>query len=1086
MGHASLTLGNAFIVFGGDTKIEETDELDDNLYLLNTTSLKWTVAAPNGRRPSGRYGHTISTIGSVLYVFGGQLDDFFFDDLISYDLTTLQSPDSHWNFIKPNSPSPPPRTNHTVITYQDKLYLFGGTDGKLWYSDTWVFDPTDNTWTALECAGFIPAPCEGHSATIVGDIMYVFGGRSAEGKDLGTLSALKIPARKWFSFQNMGPGPTPRSGHSMTAFGGHKILIMGGESPDLDAQNPDGYANDYESNNLVFVLDTSRISYPPTANEAPAEKRVEEPRQINAPPPAIQASQIPVPVAGITSPEKRSISMETDPLSAPVQKTQQIPTKANRSESIVSELTPGYGYERVEVGDKDDQSSNSEDEAHTPKTEPRDFRDAQSDKTNTPASTIHPESPPKHKDADEFIKSESLDTLQPGSVQNLNQALEQLKASNSWYETELAAARDKGFIPSTRPPVDVLQLRRVSQRITQDTDGSLSERAILVEALSDLKEELQELQENVKNQAEQASAKIAEAEADRDDAFERMKLLEAQLMAAQGGNPSGPDGLRSIEKAQPEASGDQLATIASLTAQLNSQRNMRVLLAGDVDGTATELEKVKADNINLEQQLRTLSDRSILAEHEASRYKSQFELLEDKHKVLESTTDDHVKALAAAAVVAAAFQAKSDDFTKLMGNRDAEKAMLQERVSSLTAELEGTRMELAEANMQLTESRSILSRTTEKDTVAASALTTGVESIAAMWAASKVFGAIKKKKVNREVNRELNEADDEADEAEEDEAEENTEVASLKKQLGDVTNLYETHQKASTNATRELSDTLNEMTYLKQELVAGEKSRAEVTEQLEKAEAELKQLKEELDHTTQQRSVESEGQLEELKKQLEEYEDRYESLEKEYENSLQYVHNSDKALTKTREELTKHKDNSSKLQAEVDQMRLRLQDPEDDEDNESVGSSNAGGMRSRTDYRVGTPPAKYNSRQIDLQLKDLRAQIIILQEERDELRASTLEVKKKLITHAEDLKDSHAMIEQLEKENDALAKRVRAAEDPKGGSTSGSSDHNRSHSYLESPVDPEHADRTLDDFTSELDEIRNQRERISGILNTSN
>lgn len=1084
MGHASLTLGNAFIVFGGDTKIEETDELDDNLYLLNTTSLKWTVAAPSGRRPSGRYGHTISTIGSVLYVFGGQLDDFFFDDLISYDLTTLQSPDSHWNFIKPNSSSPPPRTNHTIITYQDKLYLFGGTDGKLWYSDTWVFDPTDNTWTALECAGFIPAPCEGHSATIVGDIMYVFGGRSAEGKDLGTLSALKIPARKWFSFQNMGPGPTPRSGHSMTAFGGHKILIMGGESPDLDVQNPDGFANDYESNNLVFVLDTSRISYPPTANETPIEKRVEEPRQITGPPPPIQASQAPVSVAGIPPPEKRSISMEANSLSpsAP-QKVQQIPSKADRSESIVSELTPGYGYERVEVGDKEDHSSNSEDEAHTPKTEPRDYRDAQSDKTNTPASTIHPESPPKHKEADDFIKSESLDTLQPGPVQNLNQALEQLKASNSWYETELAAARDKGFIPSTRPPVNVLQLRRVSQRITQDTDGSLSERAILVEALSDLKEELQELQENVKNQAEQASAKIAEAEADRDDAFERMKLLEAQLMAAQGGNPSGPDGLRSIEKAQPNESAEHLATIASLTAQLNAQRNMRVLLAGDVDGTATELEKVKADNINLEQQLRTLSDRSILAEHEASRYKSQFELLEDKHRVLESTTDDHIKALSAAAVVVAASQAKSDDFTKLIGNRDAEKAMLQERVSTLTAELEGTRMELADANMQLEENRSVLlSRTTEKDAVASTALTTGVESIAAMWAASKVFGAFKKKKVNRE----LNEADEGADPAEKDEEDDDTELASIRKQLGDVTSLYETHQKASTNVTRQLSDTLNEMTYLKQELVSGETSRARVTKQLEKAEAELNQLKEKLDHALQQKSDESEGQVEELKKQLEEYEDRYESLEKEYENSLQYVHNSDKALTKTREELTKHKDNSSKLQAEIDQLRLRLQDPEDDEDNESVGSSNAG-MRSRNDHRVGTPPAKYNSRQIDLQLKDLRAQIIILQEEREELRASTLEVKKKLITHAEDLKDSHAMIEQLEKENDALVKRVRAAEDPKGSTSgSGSLAHNRSHSYLESPVDPEHADRTLDDFTSELDEIRNQRERISGILNTSN
>jgi hypothetical protein len=36
VGHASLLVGNAFIIFGGDTKLEDGDVLDDTLYLLNT------------------------------------------------------------------------------------------------------------------------------------------------------------------------------------------------------------------------------------------------------------------------------------------------------------------------------------------------------------------------------------------------------------------------------------------------------------------------------------------------------------------------------------------------------------------------------------------------------------------------------------------------------------------------------------------------------------------------------------------------------------------------------------------------------------------------------------------------------------------------------------------------------------------------------------------------------------------------------------------------------------------------------------------------------------------------------------------
>lgn len=43
VGHASLLVGNAFIVYGGDTKIEESDSLDETLYLLNTCKYQCPV-----------------------------------------------------------------------------------------------------------------------------------------------------------------------------------------------------------------------------------------------------------------------------------------------------------------------------------------------------------------------------------------------------------------------------------------------------------------------------------------------------------------------------------------------------------------------------------------------------------------------------------------------------------------------------------------------------------------------------------------------------------------------------------------------------------------------------------------------------------------------------------------------------------------------------------------------------------------------------------------------------------------------------------------------------------------------------------
>jgi len=49
VGHASLLVGNAFIVYGGDTKIDESDVLDETLYLLNTCAA--SLASSLSRAP---------------------------------------------------------------------------------------------------------------------------------------------------------------------------------------------------------------------------------------------------------------------------------------------------------------------------------------------------------------------------------------------------------------------------------------------------------------------------------------------------------------------------------------------------------------------------------------------------------------------------------------------------------------------------------------------------------------------------------------------------------------------------------------------------------------------------------------------------------------------------------------------------------------------------------------------------------------------------------------------------------------------------------------------------------------------------
>lgn len=130
---------------------------------------------------------------------------------------------------------------------------FGGTNGLQWFNDVWSYDPRLNTWTEQECIGYIPAPREGHSAAVVGDVMYVFGGRTEEGTDLGDLAAFRLSTRRWYTFQNMGPSPSPRSGHSMTAHG-KQIIVLAGE-PSSAPREPGELS-------MVYILDTAKIRYP--------------------------------------------------------------------------------------------------------------------------------------------------------------------------------------------------------------------------------------------------------------------------------------------------------------------------------------------------------------------------------------------------------------------------------------------------------------------------------------------------------------------------------------------------------------------------------------------------------------------------------------------------------------------------------------------------------------------------------------------------------------------------------------------------------------------------------------------------------
>ncbi|KAK5626874.1 hypothetical protein RRF57_002589 [Xylaria bambusicola] len=502
------------------------------------------------------------------------------------------------------------------------MYLFGGTNGFQWFNDVWCYDPSTNKWSQLDCIGYIPSPREGHSAALIEDVMYIFGGRTEEGADLGDLAAFRITSRRWYTFQNMGPTPSPRSGHSMTAVG-KSIVVVGGE--------PSSATNQVNDLSLVYVLDTTKIRYP---NDAQIQSNTQKLQQARRPsgesasargPPSREGSNGPDPkrlAGGPASPTSRGASGAdmsgpppvsngisklpraagtTTPSGPPPQGQPPRPTvdtnsavRRMRNTSIerierevaavgpasagsltqspvsreaIKEETPAINGRRTP---NQQSRSGSSTDVVTPdpsKSKPSRQARGQSSVDSSTEPTLRsaanrPSSPPPP------TRQTSNPLSRRGSNRNsqtvaLLKELDSARNRNAWYASELELARKSGYT-SNASLSPALEGRGAE---TFDDDDKP-----LIEALLAMRQELANVQSSVDKQAVLAAKQIAEAERQRDAAIREAVYAKAKMAAHTG---SGVSTSQTETERSTDASDHGAEMSRKLAAALNLQKEFQ-------------------------------------------------------------------------------------------------------------------------------------------------------------------------------------------------------------------------------------------------------------------------------------------------------------------------------------------------------------------------------------------------------------------------------------------------------------------------------------------------------------------------------
>ena len=210
--HVLANVQDRLIVFGGDSLAGYRNDLFE--LTPDFSSILRLQALGTPPDPRAAPGH--ASIGSKLYISGGDSgnDRGYHNDLHVLHTNTLPFPS--WERLQPQTPPPEPRGWHTLSAVHNKLYIFGGYNGNAFFGDIHVFDLATSEWSSPPARGKPPSPRHSHAAVVIADqYILIVGGVGSNGANYDSVHIFDTATLSWIE-PFVGGAPLPqRHGHSL-------------------------------------------------------------------------------------------------------------------------------------------------------------------------------------------------------------------------------------------------------------------------------------------------------------------------------------------------------------------------------------------------------------------------------------------------------------------------------------------------------------------------------------------------------------------------------------------------------------------------------------------------------------------------------------------------------------------------------------------------------------------------------------------------------------------------------------------------------------------------------------------------------